>query len=268
MDQILDTLRSAGINPEVFIKTTAIVTLGVLLLSCLIRLIFGRRSNLSHALSSAIGILFVYVVAVVVHSIFSQWEHYIPPLPYVTYNGSNLVIFSFSGAHYTAVCSQILSMVILAFLANLLDSLITSRKNVLSWFASKCLTILLAIGLQWLANWLIRRYFPTGIITYAPTILLGLLILLISVGSLKFLAGIILSEVHPVVGAFFTFFFVTLTGKALTRAVLTAGILTCLVLTLAGIGCSIISIASAALIAYIPLLTILAAQWFLINKIL
>lgn len=267
MEDILSTLRAANVDPEVFVKSALILAVGSLLLSSIGRFVFGKRSGFSHAVSSAIGILFVYAAAIVVYSAFTALIPYIPPLPYATISGSQLALFTFQGSHYTAVCTQVLNMVILAFLANLLDSWIPTGKNIFTWFLSKCVTVVGAIVLQLLVNWLLNKYLPQGLVTYAPTILLGLLILLLLVGALKFVVGALLSTVHPVIGAFYTFFFATLVGKAVTRAVLTTAILTALVVGLNYIGCTVISIASGALVAYIPLAIVLALVWYLVNKI-
>ena len=77
-----------------------------------------------------------------------------------------------------------------------------------------------------------------------------------------------LSTVNPLIGAFYTFFFATLVGKALTKAVLTTAILCATVWALNYIGCTVISIVSAALIAYIPLLIIVLIAWYIVCKVL
>lgn len=268
MEDILSTLRAVNVDPEVFMRSVLILAAGSLLLSSVGRFVFGKRSGFSHALSSALGILFVYAVAIVVYSAFTELVKYIPSLPYVQLDSSRLSLFRFADAHYTAICTQVLNMIILAFLANLLDSWIPNGKNIFTWFLSKVVTVVGAIALQWLVNWLLNKYLPQGLITYAPTILLGLLITLLLVGALKFLVGALLASVHPVVGAFYTFFFATIVGKAVTRAVLTAAILTAVVLALNYVGCFTISIATAALMAYIPFAVLLALIWYLVNKIM
>lgn len=266
MEEILSTLRSVNVDPDVFIKAALILSAGSLLLGGVGRA-FGKRSAFSHAVSSAIGILFVYAVAIVIYSGFEELIRYIPALPYVHFNGSRLVLFQFQGSHYTAVCTQLLNMIILAFLANLLDSLIPTGRKVFFWILSKCITIIGAIALQLLVNWLLAKYLPLGLMTYAPTILLGLMVLLLLVGALKIIVGAALATVHPLIGAFYTFFFATLVGKALTKAMLTTATLTGLVFALEYVGCTAISIASAALIAYIPLVILLALVWYVVNKL-
>ena len=267
MEEIISKLQEANVDLDVFLKASAFLAFGSLLLGCIGRFIFGKKSAFFHSISSAIGIIFVYCVSIVVYSMLPNMTQYIPDMPFISLSETSMQLFVFRGAHYTVVCTQLLNMVILAFLANLLDSCIPAGKNIFLWLISKCFTVIGAILLQLLVNWLVARFLPHGLIIYAPTILLGLLIILLLVGALKFLVGAILASVHPLVGAFYTFFFATLVGRSITKALLTTAILTGIVLTLNYIGCYSISIASAALIAYLPLVVLLAFTWYIINRI-
>jgi drug/metabolite transporter (DMT)-like permease len=56
-------------------------------------------------------------------------------------------------------------------------------------------------------------------------------------------------------------------GKSITKALLTTGILTGIVYALNYVGLYNISIATAALIAYLPLVIVLAFIWYIINRI-
>ena len=87
-------------------------------------------------------------------------------------------------------------------------------------------------------------------------------------GALKLLVGVVLSTVNPLIGALYTFFFATVVGKAITRAVFTTGILAVLIMVLKYMGIAIISIAASALVAYIPLLLLLLILWYVINRLL
>ena len=61
-----------------FLKTALILLLGTLLLSVFGRFIFGKRSALNHAVSSAIGILFIYMLTVILRSAGVAYESLIP----------------------------------------------------------------------------------------------------------------------------------------------------------------------------------------------
>ena len=268
MDQILSVLESTGFDFHTFIKAAILLAVGSILLGTVGRFAFGKRSTLNHSVSSAIGILFIYAVTIVIHSFGISFRQFLAPLPFVTITKDTMKIFSFFGADYTVICYELLSMVILAFLANLMDALFPRGKKLFSWLFFRCITVVLGMALHILVTWLFTTYLPEGLVTYAPVILLALLILLLLVGALKLIVGAVLATVNPLIAAFYTFFFATIVGKALTKAVLTTAILSGLVVGLHYIGCTAISIASAALIAYIPFLLILIVIWYIVGKLL
>lgn len=268
MEQIKALLDSAGFETDVFLKALLILAVGSILLGGIGRFAFGKRSLLNKSVSSAIGILFVYALTVALHSAGAQFRNFLAPLPFVSIDNDTVTLFQFLGTYYTIICSQVLSMIILAFLANLIDSIMPRGKHFLVWLLCRCLTVILAMGAHLIVTWLLTNYLPEGLVTYAPVILLGLLILLLLVGALKLVVGAVLSTVNPLIGAFYTFFFATIVGKALTKAVITTAILSALLFGLQYIGCTAISIASGALIAYIPLLLILLVIWYLVGKLL
>ena len=85
------------------------------------------------------------------------------------------MLFSFFRADYTTICSEVLSTIILAFLANLVESILPRGKRLFGWFFFRVLTVVLAIVAHLAVTWLFTRYLPQGLVTYAPTILLALL---------------------------------------------------------------------------------------------
>lgn len=268
MDSIISALEAANFNAETFLKAALILSLSTLVLGFIARFVFGKRSSVNHAVSSAIGILFFYALTVVLYSAGAQYSAFVAPLPFIDIAGDQLTVFSFQGADYTVVCSELLSMVILAFLVNLLDTSLPKGKGIFSWFFFRCATVFLALVLHLIVTWLFTTYLPEGIVTYAPAILLGLLVIMLAVGALKLLVGVVLASVNPLIGFLYTFFFATMVGKQLSKAMLTTLLLAALVYALGYIGLTVISIASAALIAYIPLLIILAVIWYLVNQLL
>lgn len=255
-----------GISFDSFWKAALILLLGTFLLSVFGRFVFGKRSALNHAVSSAIGILFIYAVTVVLRSSGANLSSLIAPLPFVTISSENLILFSFTGAHYTTVCSEILSMIILAFLVNLADGWLPKGKNIFSWVFFRCLTVVVGYFLHLIVVGLFATYLPEGIVTYAPAVLLGLLVILLLTGALKIVIGALLSTVNPIIGGLYTFFFATVIGKQVTKAILTTAILSAIVIGLQYAGIGVISIASAALLAYIPLMLLLVIVWFIVYK--
>ncbi len=264
MESVISYFNSFGFDLNSFWKAALILLVGTLLLSLFGRFVFGRRSVLNTAVSSAIGIVFIYALTVVLSSTGAQLSSFIAPLPFVTISGDQMVLFSFAGAHYTVICSEILSMIILSFLVNLADGWLPRGKSILGWVFFRCLTVVVAYLMHLVVVWLFATYLPEGIVTYAPAVLLGLLVILLLTGALKLVVGALLATVNPIIGGLYTFFFATVIGKQVTKAVLTTAILSGLVMGLQSIGVGVISITSAALVAYIPIMIVLVVLWYLI----
>ncbi len=267
MDLIVSFFDNMGINFDTFWKAALILLLGTILLSLFGRFVFGKRSALNNAVSSAIGILFIYALTVVLGSAGAQFSKLIAPLPFVTISGDSMTLFSFENAHYTVICSEVLSMIILSFLVNLADGWLPRGKSIFSWVFFRVLTVVIGYLLHLIVVGLFTAYLPEGIMTYAPVILLALLVLLLLTGALKIVVGALLSTVNPIIGGLYTFFFATVIGKQITKAVLTTVLLTALVLGLQSIGMGVISIASAALTAYIPVMLLLVVLWYVVIRI-
>ena len=270
MDQIL-TYLPESIDPAQLALAAAGFMAAALLLSSLGRALLGQNSALTNAASSAIGILFIYVATVAVMTIggeLEQFRSYLSPLPFIRIEGEVLYLFSLTAAEYHAVCYEILSMVILAFLVNLLDTWIPRGEHIITWFLFRCATVILAILAHWGVTECFTSMIPDVIAQNAAVILLGLLAVMLAVGCLKFVVGIALATVNPIIAALYTFFFANVVGRQLSKAVLTTALLTALVWVLGAIGMAVIPIDIAALTGYLPFLGLLAVLWYLINKIL
>lgn len=241
-----------------------ILLAGIFVFSLLGHFVLGKRSVLNCAVSSAIGIIFIYAVSIVLRSAGEPFNTFITPLPLVSFTNEQMKLFSFTGAHYTAICSEVLSMIILSFLVNLADGWLPRGKNIISWILFRCLTVFIAYLMHLITIGLMATYLPESILTYAPVILLGILIVLLLTGILKILVGAVLTTVNPIIGGLYTFFFATIIGKQITKAVLTTAMLSGLVIALQYIGFGVISIASAALVAYIPIMIVLLLLWYII----
>ena len=265
MEHITAFFSSYGTN---FATGALVLLVGTLATALIGRFVFGKRSALSYAVSSAIAILFLYAATVVLITFGSELSQWTAPLPFVTFGEESMHIFSFEGAHYTTICTQILSMIILAFLVNIVDNLLSKAKNFLIWLLLRCVTVVLAYAGHLLIVYLFNTFLPEGLVTYAPTVLLGVLVLMLMTGSLKIIIGIAISTVNPIIGGLYTFFFATVVGKMLSKAVLTTAILAGLVFLMQYLGIASVAIAAAALVAYIPFIIILIALWYLVNRIL
>lgn len=258
-------------DPELIrtLKFVAIFAGAVLLISFLIRAILGKHSALNTAISNAMGIFAIYVLTVLIYTFNpSGLSRFLAPLPFVSFSDECLHLFSFADFHFPALCKEILSMVILAFLVNMIDTKIPYGKKLISWYLWKFASVILAMILHYLVTWIFNAFLPGVLVTYAPMILLGTLIIMMSLGLLKFILGLVLTAVNPLLGALYAFFFSNKVGKALSMAVFTTLILYIVFYTLSYFGFAVISISAASLSSYIPLGITLLMLWYLIGHIL
>ncbi len=268
MEALKEQLLNIDFNSDLFWKAALLLTVGTLVLGFIGRYAFGKHSVLDHAVSSAIGILFVYAATIVLFSMGAEYKSFVAPLPFISLREGTLSVFVFEGQAYTLICEQLVNMIILAFLANLIDSILPRGEHFISWLFFRCLTIVLAIALQLGVSWLFTTYLPQGIVAYAPSILLTMLVLMLAVGVFKIFVGAAIATVNPLVGAMYTFFFASFIGKSLSKAMLTTFILSALVWGLNYLGITTLAIAAAALVAYVPLMIVLLIIWYVVNKIL
>lgn len=239
------------------------------LLGVFLRLICGKRSNINQSVSSAIGILMVYVVSIALLTIGSPYDTLIAPLPYLTFSGHNLSVLSLHSTEFPELCHQIIRMMLLAFLTNLLDTFIPRGKKFFSWFLFRCLSVTLAFLGHWLLNWAFTAFLPDFLLTYAPVLLLLLIALLLAVSVFKLVIGVLLgATLGPVVGAIYTFFFSNVVGKQIVKATVTSIILTAIVALLNHFGFTLICLSSQVLIAFLPAVLILVLIWYFLYKFL
>lgn len=242
---------------------------GSLILSLLGRLVLGKRSSLNHSVSSVMAILFVYAVTIVVYT-FKPWnlENYLSPLPFVTFFNEYMVVMPVVGIYPTVLARELLSLIILAFLVNLLDTFIPKGNSVLGWYCLRFLTVALSMALHLVIHWAFHTFAPTLLVEYAPLILLLILMALLFMGFINAVLGLIIAINNPFAGAVYTFFFSNIVGKQLTKAVFSSGILCVILFLMDQAGLSFIHISTAALTAYIPIAVVCLVLWFLIGHLL
>lgn len=268
MDSIISYFSLHGLDFPGLVKAGGIILLGALLISSLLRFVFGRKTLVGHAVSSSIAIVFIYLAMALIIVTVPKLHWLVTPLPFAEFASQSIDFISLQNLPYTEVSSQLLSMIILSFLVNLVEVWLPKKKNILGWFFWRCVTIVLGLLLHFLVCWLFNKYLPIGIVIYAPVILLAILLLMLLTGALRFVVGLILTTINPVIAGLYTFFFATLVGKQVTKAVLTTGILVGVVYLLQHFGIASLALSSAALVAYIPFLLILVIVWYLVHRFL
>lgn len=274
-DDLRDTIRHAAsyLPSEIDFMAVAQFLLyfaaASLVLGGISRVVLGKRSSLSHALSSVMAVLFIYTVTVVLYT-FKPWnlDILLSPLPFVTFSDHYLIIHPILDLTFPSLCTELLSLLILSFLINLVDTLIPEGEGILSWLLLRLITVLGSFALHLLVSWAFRTYLPDALVTYAPAVLLGILLILLASGVISLILGLVIAITSPFLGAMYTFFFSNIVGKQISKAIFTGGIICGILWLLEHFGLVVILITPAALLTYIPLALVLVLLWFLIGHIL
>ena len=240
-----------------------------LILSGIGRVVLGKRSSLNHSLSSVMAVLFLYAVTVVIYT-FKPWslDLLLSPLPFATFSDHYLIILPITDLQFPALCTEILSLLILTFLINTVDGLLPQGENLVSWLLMRIVTILACFGLHLLVSWAFRTYLPDALAEYAPMILLVVLGILLLSGVISLVLGLIIAISSPFLGAMYSFFFSSIVGKQVTKAVFTTAILAGLLFLMDHFQLVVIMITPGALLTYIPLALALLVLWYLIGHLL
>ena len=271
MEKITSWLQSilpAGFSLAKYFQFVLILAVGMLVISILGRIIFGKRSTLNYAVSASVAILLMYVVNVVVYSLGLKWGALLSPLPFVSIQNDYLVVFNVLHGGFKGICSNLLNLVVLAFVMNLIQTALPKGKKVLSWYFWRLVSVVLAFVAMYFVNMLVNNVVPAVITQNAPIVLIILLLSALLLGALKLLVGGLLAFINPLLAVLYTFFFSNVVGKQLSKAILTTALLTGLVCLLNYLQIGSICIASAALLAYVPLLIIALVLWYVIGHIL
>ena len=268
MKELILRIQESGIDLQSLLITGGAMLVGFLLLGLLSRALFGNGASLSCSISSVIAVFFLYAICILLYVFESPIQRYLAPLPLVHLAPGTITFFSFKGASFGAICTQLVNTVLLAFLVNLITQLIPKGKNLFVWFLLRILTVFLAGVLHLVVAGLISHFVPQGIAQYSAIILLALLVLMLVTGSMRLLVGAALTAVNPIIAALYTFFFASVVGKQVTRAVCTTILLSAIILILRYFDITALSILASGLIAYLPLVIGMTIVWYLIGKLL
>lgn len=240
-----------------------------LVLGAISRLVLGKRSSLSLSVSSVMATMFIYTITVVIYT-FKPWnlDILLSPLPFVTFSDHYLIVHPITDLTFPALCSDLLSLLILTFLINLVDALIPAGEGIVNWLLLRLMTVLGCFALHLLVSWAFRTYLPEALVTYAPSILLAMLLVLLGSGVISLVLGLLIAITSPFLGAMYSFFFSNIVGKQISKSIFTTGVLCGVFYLMERFGLVVILISPAALLTYIPLALVLLALWFLLGHVL
>lgn len=267
MFEFLDILHQKANNTLNYICFGAIGIAGLLLISSMVRFLFGKKNQLGKAITSAMEILCLYVIWTAIYCFGLHWKVFLSPLPFLSLEHNCLNIFPILSAPFQEICVPFLKLLMIAFLVNLMNSVIPEGKRLFIWLIMRICAVVLALGLNYVLDLALGIWFPQSFWQNASWVLLGVLVLLIALGSLKMIVGAALFVTNPLIGALYTFFFSNLIGRSLARSILSAGLVTGLVCLMNSLGILSIAVSAASLLALIPAFAIIVLLWYAIDRI-
>lgn len=260
-----------------FLKTMAFVlvfSLAVFLISLLSRFALGKNSSLKHSLTSALGIIMLYAMAVVIFTFSPRdFSAYLDKLPIGTFthneDGQQIFrLYSLRNLTLPELCEHILRVFILAVMVNMLGNITPNNMRKIGWVLFRLFMLGCAIILNYAVFRFIELFAPVMLRSYAPMILLSILAFSFLLGFLKFLSAIVLTVINPIFGAFYTFFFKSKSGKCLSRAIGSTAIVMLMLFVFEQLGYRDLPIHSDALTSYIPFTLSMFLLWVLVGRIL
>ncbi len=268
VQQVLQQAEQVRVTAIQYAKFVAILIFGILFISSFTRFLFGKKAQVNLAVTSAVEIFCVYVINTVVYALGLQLQEFITPLPFVAMVEDYLIIYPILSAEFTDICHHVLKLLIIAFLVNLVNEFVPKGKHVITWFLLRLITVVVSVGVIYVAELLLTTYVPQGLAQIAPTVLLCVLVALVLLGAMKILVGAALAFLDPITAALYTFFFSNFIGRALAKAMVSTALLTAVVVLLDVLEIAVVHIAASVLTAYIPLLLIVLVLWYIVGHIL
>lgn len=200
----------------------------VLITAALVRLIHKKTSQYNHALSSAMALMFMYILLLMLHRVIPDLVDPVLdklPLIDINYVTGNIDLFQFSGITFMEYCRELVYVLILSFCLIGLDDIIPDSKNTASWLVLQFIIACIAMAIYWFVLHSIEQFIPDAFTSIAPAILVSILMFLVFLGLLKVVLTLILAAVNPLLGAVGAFFSSSKVGMALGKSVLCSAVL-------------------------------------------
>lgn len=240
----------------------------LLLISSLFRFLFGKKAQIGKAITSAMEVICLYLIFILARFFLPGCTFFEKGLPFLSVEQDQIVLFSLMSGNFSHLMSQIVRLLLICFLLNLLNSLIPEGKKFRVWFPLRVITVILALWLNYTLETYLALYFPNGLEAYSIPIIIGVMFLLLAMGSLRFIVGLTIGFFEPLIGALYTFFFSNFFGRALARTLVSTGLLMALLWFMNAQQVTVISIGTLSLLPLIPIVVIVILLWYWLDRII
>lgn len=212
---------SRGTDWFYVLKNTFFICVTVLFLGGVLRLMFGRGSNIVRAVSACITLAMMYLFAVILYVLIPQARSPIAYLPFISASQESFSLWDIHNLSVTALCAQVLQLFFLSFLINLAEALIPQGDKILTWYGYRLLTVFICLAIYMGIRNLVNIFLPEIFGSWAPYILIAMWIFILLTGLLNLLITAVLAVAKPMVAALYAFFFTNLFGQQMSKAIAT-----------------------------------------------
>lgn len=263
LDQAIHTIDWFAVLRTVLIFAVVVFAGGTVL-----RMIFGKGSNLNRAVSASVTILLIYLTSILIYLFLPEHRAELPALPFITVNDTRFILWQLSGLSDSLLYGSVLKLAVLAFLVNLLEVPMPEGKNFFTWYLWRMATVFAALVSYSILCGFLEKLLPSLFTEWAKPIVIGFWGVILLSGVLKLLLSVILTVMNPIIGALYTFFFSNLIGRQFSKSILTTLILVALVAALSQIGFVQFAFSDFSLAVYGPACGILVLTLYLFGKFL
>ena len=265
------SLFPEGFQPLDLLRIVIYLVGIVMILALLVRLIHKKASQYNHALSSAMALIFMYLMVILLYQVMPQILAPVLvklPLIDVDFETGLITLFQFSSEKFSQNCLELLYVLILSFCLIGLDDIIPDAKNVGTWMILQFVIACIAMAIYCFVLSCVETFIPEVFTSYAPMILICILLFLVFLGILKVVLSLVLMAVNPLLGAVGAFFSSNKLGLALGKSVLCSSILLAATALLKSNGLTIIAMSDLNLVVCLLPMAVLAILWVVIGHIL
>lgn len=247
-----------------------IFSLAVLCVTFIARIILKPNSSLKHAIVSSLAIMMFYIGCLCVY-IFNPagLSRYLAPLPFIYIVDNEITLVNLLTSTFPEICRNLVSMVLLAYLINQINSYTPPNLKMLGWFLYRVLCLFAAFFIHYLVYRVINKIdhsiIPELMRDYISIIIISILVFMFLLGFIKFLVGLVVSVQNPMFGGSYQFFFVNKVGKNLSRALGSTAILTAFVIVMHHLDYGTLPIDAESLDQYIPFGLCMLFLWVIVG---
>lgn len=219
---------------------------------------------LSDSVLSCFGILFIYVLAIVVLGIGETYDNlFFGGVPFFNELSDFSSLFTVYKTNPDYFFKEIIKVFTLSFTYSFFNRL-TKSKNFVVWYFLQCLFVCLSMFINSLIGILLDKYLPKIAVEWIPIIIFALLSIVLLLLIARLIFKTLAFFTNPVVGAFLSFFTDNFIGKNLISAFGVTVFFALLALIFKNaVGVTSLVAGLNSSFAFVPTVLLLIALWYI-----